>query len=109
MNVSKELKTTTDIVKQILQRYPEARNSDNVLYLQVCTFIGKGKGLDINAMSMPHFLLNLKDYGMPQFESVRRTRQKIQAVHPELAASSNVEGYRVINERVYRNYARGHE
>lgn len=106
MNKSKELQTTTELVKSILEKHPESRNSDNVLYYYVCAFVGKEKGLDIEKMSMPMFLLNLKQWGFPQFESVRRTRQKLQASHPELAGNSTVEAQRVMNEEVFRHYAR---
>ena len=41
-------------------------------------------------------------------ETVRRTRQKIQAAHPELAGIENVEAMRELREETFRNYARGH-
>ncbi len=107
MSKSKELKTITDLVKGILQSFPEARNSDNVLYYYVCGVIGKEKGVDIEKMSITRFLLNLKDYGFPQFETVRRSRQKLQATYPELAGNSDVEAQRTLNEEVFRDYARG--
>lgn len=107
MSKSKELKTTTDMVKHILETVPMARNSDNHLYYWVCAMIGKQNGVDIHKMSMPMFLLHLKEYGFPQFESVRRTRQKIQAEYPHLAANDRVEGQRMLNEEVFRDYARG--
>ena len=44
------LKTTTDLVKDILERVPETRNSNNVLYYHVLAAIGKtvneGKFID---------------------------------------------------------------
>ncbi len=108
MSKSKELNTTTELVKGILQRCPEARNSDNVLYVKVCEEIGRNNGVDINKMSMPYFLLNLKIFHMPAFETVRRTRQKLQATYSELAADSNVGAQRMLNEEDFRNYARGY-
>lgn len=107
MSKSKELQTTTEIVKGILEECPEARNSDNILYIKVCGTIGKKYGVDIESMSMPHFLLHLKDYNMPCFETVRRTRQKLQATYPNLAGNSMVEVHRAVNETVFREYARG--
>ena len=106
MSKSTELKTTTDLVKGILKRCPEARNSDNILYYYVCGLIGKENGIDIERMSMPTFFLNLKRYGFPAFESVRRTRQKIQAEYPELSGNDRVEGQRKLNEEAFRDYAR---
>lgn len=108
MSKSRELNTTTEIVKGILQRCPESRNSDNVLYVKVCEEIGTNNGIDINRMSMPHFLLHLKDYHMPPFETCRRARQKLQATYPELASSADVEAQRMLNEEDFRKYARGY-
>jgi len=107
MNKATELKTTANIVKNILEKNEDARNNDNVLYVRVCAVVGKEHGIDINSMSMPTFLLKLKEHGFPAFETVRRTRQKLQAENEELRASSTVEGFRMLNEEAFREYARG--
>lgn len=107
MGKSTELKNTTELVKNILERCPEARNSDNVLYLKVCEKIGNERGINLATISVPHFFLHLKSYNLPQFETVRRTRQKIQATYPELAGDSKVEAQRMLNEESFRAYARG--
>lgn len=105
MSKAKELRTTTGIVKSILQNFPDARNSDNYLYLKVLQTIGSKNNIDINSMSMPRFLLHMKDLGFPGFESVRRSRQKLQAEYPELAGNDNVEAQRVLNEETFKQYA----
>lgn len=105
MSKSKELTNTTELVKSVLKMYPQARNSDNYLYYTICKIIGRRNGIDVESMSMPKFFLHLKDYGFPQFESVRRARQKIQASNPELAGDDNVERQRMVNEEVFRNYS----
>lgn len=102
-----DLKNTTALVKSILEQDKQCRNSDSFLYLKVLTEVGKRKGIDIENMSIPYFLLNLHGAGLPPFESVRRARQKIQAAHPELAACDCVEGFRAENEAEYRAFARG--
>lgn len=102
-----DLKTTTALVKSILEQDKQCRNSDSFLYLKVLSVIGKQRGIDIDKMSVPYFLVNLHGAGFPGFETVRRTRQKIQQHHPELAACAAVEGYRAENETEYREYARG--
>ena len=106
MSISKKLYQTNKLVKSILEEDEKARNSDSYLYLQVLYRVGKVKGIDVNAMSVPQFLTHRNQLGFPCFETVRRTRQKIQAEHPELASCDDVEAQRVINERVYREYAR---
>lgn len=105
MSKAKELQTTTELVRDILQHQPQTRNSDNLLYLAVLEVLGKSKGIDINTMSIPTFLLNTQNYGFPPFETVRRSRAKLQAMHPELAADANVQAYRMANEDVFRSYA----
>lgn len=102
-----ELKTTTTLVKSILEQDERCRNSDSFLYLKVLSVVGKQKGIDIENMSIPYFLLNLHGAGFPGFETVRRTRQKLQQHHPELAACEAVESFRMENEVDFRAYARG--
>lgn len=108
MGKSKEIATTHDIVKEILIRKPESRNSDNVLFYLVCEKVGNDHGIDINSMSMTRFLLNASEFKfLPKFETVRRTRQKIQHDDPSLSGNSKVEAYRLLNEQAFKDYARG--
>lgn len=102
-----DLKNTTALVKSILEQDKQCRNSDSFLYLKVLSVVGKQKGIDLEKMTVPYFLLNLHGAGMPPFETVRRARQKIQAVYPELAACERVEGFRAENEAEFRAFARG--
>lgn len=105
MDKWKELQTTTDIVKDILEKCPEARNSDMKLYYRVAERINS------NILTMPFGMVicDLKAYRLPAFESVRRTRQKLQSEYPELSGSHAVAGQRKLNEAVYRDYARGNK
>lgn len=102
-----DLKTTTALVKALLEQYKQCRNSDSFLYLKVLEVIGMRKGIDIHSMSIPNFLLNMSGTAFPPFESVRRARQKIQEHHPELGACKAVADARAVNEDGYREYARG--
>lgn len=103
MDKATELSKTSDIVKIILQKYPATRNSDDLLYMKVCEYIN---GTHI---SLPFWkvLQNRNDFGYPPFESVRRSRQKMQAKYPELSANKSVEAQREQNEKIYRKFARG--
>lgn len=103
MNKSKELANTTDLVKQILESFPQARNSDMVLYVKVC------EKMNAEAINKPfwYVLVNLKEFNLPNIETVRRTRQKIQADNPYLAGDANVEAQRMLNEETFREYAKG--
>lgn len=103
MDTATELKNTSDIVKVILQKYPDTRNSDDLLYLKVCEYVN---GTHI---SLPFWkvIKDRKDFGYPPFESVRRSRQKLQATYPELASNKVVEAQREQNENIYKEFARG--
>ena len=103
MGKATELKNTTELVKELLRTQPATRNSDDILYISVCRCINP---IAIN-LSFADVLLKRKEWGIPPFESVRRARQKVQAENPELAANSNVEGHRTLNEMVFREYAKG--
>lgn len=102
---AERLKGTTDTVRMILESIPKARDDDNFLYYMVLSVYGEKNGIDIDSMSMPRFLLNMRKYGFPPFESVRRSRQKIQHDHPELAGTKTVQGMRKLEEETYRSYA----
>lgn len=96
--MKKEFKQVKHIVKTILTEYPQTRNSDNLLYLTVIETIGKGN-ID---KPISEVLLNLEELGLPCFETVRRTRQKLQAELPELQACDKVYDYRCEREEEYR-------
>ena len=99
------LKTVSALVKNILEQDNEARNTDNHLYLKVLEHYSGLHGIDIRAMTVPVFLKELDRHSFPGFETVRRSRQKVQATYPELAPSEVVGKRRAKNEVVYREFA----
>ena len=103
MSKYKELNTTQNIVKEILETNKTARNSDMALYVKVCERINP------LVLSKPFWvvLLSLKEYNLPNIETVRRTRQKLQATFPELAGDADVSAQRMLNEEAFKEYARG--
>lgn len=96
--MNKEFKQTKKIVKNILNEYPQTRNSDNLLYLTVIETIGKGN----IEKPISEILLNLEELGLPCFETVRRTRQKLQVEFPELQACDKVQDFRTEREEEFR-------
>lgn len=100
------LYTCQRLVKEILTEDPQTRNSDSFLYFKVLKKLGTIRGIDIDKMSITHFLLNMKEYNFPPFESVRRSRQKIQAECPELAGAERVMAMRAEREKEFREFAR---
>ena len=101
-----DFKFVTQIVKAVLEKYPQTRNSDSFLYLKVLQIIGRDKRIDIQCMTVGEFLLCQRELGLPGFETVRRTRQKIQAANPELAACESVNIMRLKNEKEFRRFAK---
>ena len=94
-------------VKGVLERIPKARNSDDILYYYVCRRMLHEKGFNIDNLNFSSIFLRRKEYGIPPFETVRRSRQKIQSEIPELRANADVEAMREVLEEEYKAYARG--
>lgn len=98
----KNIRRTSDLVKTILEEEPKARNSFSYLYFMICL----KQNPKVLGMPFAQVIMNLKDLKLPPFESVRRARQKLQAAHPELAGSDEVEAQKVVNEAIVRDYAK---
>lgn len=99
------LNTITKLVKSILEENPQTRNSDSYLYFKVLKHRADQIGVDLRTLPVANFLLGMNVFGFPGFETVRRTRQKIQAAFPELAACEDVAEFRMENEKEFRGYA----
>ena len=106
-NTMYNLKNTTELVKHLLETDERCRNSDSFLYLNVLSAVAKQKGINLDSVTIPTFLLQHHGTTFPIFESVRRARQKIQARFPNLAACEVVERFRTENETEFRAYAVG--
>ncbi|WP_458398560.1 hypothetical protein [Anaerotignum sp.] len=102
-----DLNTTTKLVKYILENNQQTRNSDSFLYLKVLEHVANQKGIHLNGLTVPDFLTSMNVFGFPGFETVRRTRQKIQAECPDLAACDKVQAMRIENEQAFKAYALG--
>lgn len=96
------LKTIEGKVRAVLQENEDARNDDMVLYLALCNLYLK----DAGAMPLARILLNRKELGLPSFESVGRTRRKLQEKCPELLGSVRMQKIRAKGEKAYRRYAK---
>lgn len=100
------LKTITNIVRVFLETVPKTRNSDSYLYLKVIEYVSKVEGFALSHMTVSCFLEHMDEYGFPPFESVRRTRQRLQQIYPELAAADSVRAMRHEKEAMYLEYVR---
>jgi hypothetical protein len=97
-----EFKSTTKLVKDILVKNKKARDSDIVLYLKVM------ERLNPPTLTMPFgmVLRNLKELGLPCYDTVSRARRKIQSDNPDLQGSERVQDRRAELEEEYRKYAK---
>lgn len=91
---------TKALVKQVLEENEKARNSDNELYVEVCYRVNP------YALTVPfaEVIGNLDKYGLPPFESVRRSRQKLQEQCPDLRPCDDVALFRAENEMAYKEF-----
>lgn len=96
------IRNTAAIVKDILEDDAAARNSDMLLYIKVCERVNPA----VLQSPFASVISSLKACGLPAFETVRRTRQKVQADCPELASNARVTAARAIREAEFREYAR---
>jgi len=80
---------TYDLVKKVLIDSEQARNSDKECIWQVYKRIGVIKNViyfgDREAITKETFLSGK----LPNFETIRRSRQKIQELNPDLQATSS--------------------
>ena len=98
------LKTVENMVLNVLISTPDARDDDMRLYYYVCRdCISETHGN--THLSFEEVMTNYKELGCPGFESVRRTRQKIQTILPELGCSPAARRRRNNGVIAYTNYA----
>lgn len=101
-----DLRTVSGLVTNILENNPQARNSDSFLYLKVLEAVAERDGVTLNNVTVHDFLTKMYS-NFPGFETVRRSRQKVQEKNPALRACETVTEYRAENEKIYRSFARG--
>ena len=80
------LKSTEEIVIDVLRRNERARKDDFILYGSVLRQLG----VDLH-MSLKTYLARAKESKMPSFETVSRCRRHLQELMPELKDEKTVE------------------
>lgn len=99
---------TAQIVKTILAKHPETRDSDNLLWLRVIEKVAwhnKRFG-ELQEMTVPYFLRNVHKLNLPNYETVSRARRKLQENYPELRGTAGAGKRRKRLETKYREFAR---
>jgi hypothetical protein len=95
----RDLTTLKNIVINILESCPQARDSDDKLYVEVC----KTKNSNVSNCSFENFMLHRKEYGIPSYASVGRARRKAQEERPDLVGT--VKELRKSQEPAYVDFA----
>lgn len=90
----------------ILINDKQSRNSDNYLFYLVAKKILGSKGIDIDKIGFKDLFLSIKEYGLPQYETVGRCRRKLQHDHPELSGSESVNMQRLLNQDAFSEFAK---
>lgn len=88
-------------VKEVLEKYEVARNSDDLLLLLVYQHINK----DVCTLDYREVMMNRKELGLPSAESVTRCRRKLQADNEHLRADKEVSEQRYNNQKEFIEYA----
>ena len=96
-----ELKTVKKMVEKLLKENLILRGDDDLLFCEICRQIKP----ETQSMSVCEFFLMRKKMGLPSFESVRRSRQKVQEEHPELKPCERVQESRKRQEEKFYNFA----
>lgn len=99
----KKLETIENEVKKILEKEPLARKDDMYLYYIYCTKYGV---LNSKAFVQLFYSKNFrKEYNIPVFESVSRSRRKLQQEYEYLRPEKNVQDARINKEGEFIRYA----
>lgn len=89
-----------EIVRPILEQFPETRGDDFLLYAEVL----KECRPDLVGLAVTDFFVAHKELHCPSYESISRVRRRLQAKHPELT-SPKVRARRTEETAAYIGYA----
>lgn len=92
------LHETKKMVRGILERCPETRDNDDLLYLRVI------RRYSADHLTLNEFFTSRAALGIPSFETVRRSRQKVQEENPALKGKRVEE--RAEAEEAFRDFAK---
>ena len=99
----RDLMNNTKKVENVLKKYEDSRNNDDLLYLHYCE---EYYTLDLNNISIKDFFINRKNYNFPNYETLSRMRRKIQSQNPDLIANNIIKEYRKNAEKCFIEYSK---
>lgn len=89
--------TVDSKVLAILRECPETRYDDMQLIL---CYYNRYSYFRVGDMTLENIVNNYKGYGLPCFETIRRARQRVQSLFPELSRRNNDCCNKTINIRI---------
>lgn len=95
------MKDYYQIVKEVLEDYPETQDDDMKLYAIICHYKAN---ITEQIPSFYEAIYNHDKYDLPSYESVTRARRKVQEQEPNLRGKRRKN--RMKEEEVYRDYYR---
>lgn len=95
-----KLSTVRAMVFEELSIHPDTRDDDFILIMNIYK-----NHFDTDNMTFDEVMKNHSRYGVPSFETIRRSRQLVQAEHPELRASAQVEEGRYYKQADFIRFA----
>ncbi len=81
-------KTVDSKVLEVLRENPETRYNDMLLILR---YYNRFSEYPVGSFSLDDIVHNYKAYGLPCFESIRRARQRVQSLFPELSRNQQMD------------------
>lgn len=105
-----ELNTIKELVEQLLTENEKLRGDDDLLYLEVLRKVqpywNSGRiTTNIVNISIGEFFSKRKANRLPSFESIRRSRQKVQEEKPYLKPKVEIQKGREVQRENYYNFA----
>ncbi len=74
--------TIENRVAELLKEFPETRYDDMLLILKYYDRYGC---IPVGELPFKNVMQHYKNYGLPCFESIRRARQRVQSLFPQLS------------------------
>lgn len=100
-NAKREIVLSERVVEKLLEEKPFTRDSDDLLYYEVIREICHTT--DLSAYDV---FVQGNNFGLPAYETVRRTRQYVQAKREDLKGVRTRQ-IRKEREQIFKAYARG--
>lgn len=102
-----KIKRFESVVLKVLEEQPHTRLDDMFLTARVYDELLKNRaiGIYIYTLTFDYVCYHRAELGLPTFETVRRTRQKIQSKRPDLVDESTLTKRRKFVEE-YKEYAK---